>query len=159
EGELDEAAPAVGEVVPREQLEGFRLERIRLSRRARRMSEAERRRQALRSRSTGLRLYREGDYAGAEAAFREALEHVPRDTAAMEGMARATAQQSRFAEALAWARLAVQRNPRSATAYRVLGDVWRQAGYPDEAVRAYRRGLARAPDDRWLRQRLREVRE
>jgi aspartate beta-hydroxylase len=121
------------------------------------MSEAQRRRQSLRLRSEALRQYRDGQYSESEATFREALEHVPRDVAAIEGMARATGQQSRFAEALAWANLAVERSPRSGAAYRVLGDVWRQAGHPDEAARVYRRGLFRAPTDRWLRQRLRDV--
>ena len=57
-------------------------------------------------------------------------------------------------EAVAWAELAVSRNPRSAIAYRVQGDVWRQAGHLDRAAQAYRDGLSRAPQDRWLRQRL-----
>ena len=77
--------------------------------------------------------------------------------AACEGLARAIAQQSRFPEAIAWANLAVERSSRSAASYRVLGDIWRQAGHPDEAARAYRRGLARDPRDRWLRRRLREL--
>ncbi len=150
-------APAPGQVIPRDQLEGFELDLPRLSPRARRMSEAERRTQSIRLRSAALRAYRDENYAEAEGLFRQALEHVPWDVAAVEGLARATAQQSRFAEAIAWGNLAVERNPRSAAAYRVLGDVWRQAGHPDEAARAYRRGLFRDPQDRWLRQRLREV--
>ena len=56
------------------------------------------------------------------------------------------------------AKLAVERNPRSAATHRVLGDIWRQAGVPERARRAYRRGLRRHPDDRWLRQRLQDVR-
>ncbi|HBQ19897.1 MAG TPA: hypothetical protein DEF51_55145, partial [Myxococcales bacterium] len=63
-----------------------------------------------------------------------------------------------FPEARAWAQLAVDRNPRSAATYRILGDVWRQAGFDDEARDAYRRGLRRVPDDRWLRQRIRDLR-
>ena len=153
----DEPAPVTGPVVSRAEIDAYDLDEPRLSRRARRMPAAERRRHALRLRNAGLRLYREGSYAEAEASFRQGLEHLPRDGAACEGLARAIAQQSRFPEALAWASLAVERSSRSGAAYRVLGDIWRQAGHPDEAARAYRRGIARDPRDRWLRQRLREL--
>lgn len=153
----EEPPPVTGAVVPRAEIDAYDLDEPRLSRRARRMPEAERRRHALRLRNVGLRLYREQAYAEAEASFRQGLEHLPRDAAACEGLARAIAQQSRFPEAIAWASLAVERSSRSAASYRVLGDIWRQAGHPDEAARAYRRGLARDPTDRWLRRRLREL--
>jgi tetratricopeptide (TPR) repeat protein len=163
--EADEPEPseagseaAAGGAVPREEIEAFELDRPRASRRARRMSESQRRRMANRLKGRALRAYRADEHAEAERLYREALTYNSWDVAAVEGLARATAQQGRYPEALAWARLAVDRNPRSGTAYRVLGDVWRQAGYPDEAARAYRRGLVRSPRDRWLRRRLSEVR-
>lgn len=151
-------AAASAAPLPREALETFDLVRPRLSRRARRLSDAQRRQNATHLKTRALRAYRSAEYAEAEQLYREALTFNTWDVAAVEGLARTLAQQERFPEALAWARLAVERNPRSATAHRVVGDVWRQAGHPDEAIRAYRRGLARSPNDRWLRRRLADVR-
>jgi tetratricopeptide (TPR) repeat protein len=154
----DSASSAPGEVVPRAELEGFELALPTLARRARRMPRPQRTRTARTLRAQAIRAYRADDFAEAERLYREAMTYETWDVAAAEGAARSIAQQRRLPEALAWANLAVERNPRSGAAYRVLGDVWRQAGHPDEAARAYRRGLARRPADRWLRQRLRDVR-
>ena len=140
-----------------EEIESYELERPRPNRRARRMPEAQRRRQATRLRAIGQRQYRDGEHAEAEESYRRALSFNDWDVASLEGLARAVAQQGRYPEAIAWADLAVQRNPRSAAAYRVLGDVWRQAGHPDRARRAYRQGLRRRPGDRWLTRRIREL--
>jgi tetratricopeptide (TPR) repeat protein len=150
----EEHAPAAGE---RAEVQPFELELPRLSRRARRMTVRQRRRQSTRLKASALRSYREEDYAAAERLYREAMEYNNWDVGAVEGLARSTARQSRFDEAVAWAQLAVSRASRSPIAYRVLGDVWRQAGHPDEARAAYERGIARSPNDRWLRQRLRDI--
>ncbi|HJL19246.1 MAG TPA: tetratricopeptide repeat protein, partial [Sandaracinaceae bacterium LLY-WYZ-13_1] len=158
-GEEGETATASEEAVPADELEGFELDLPRVSRRARRLSRDQRIGYATRFRNRALRAYRSEAYDEAEELYRRALTFNSWDVASVEGLARTTAQLERYPEALAWATLATERNPRSAVAYRVLGDVWRQAGHPDEAARAYRRGLAREPSDRWLRQRLREVEE
>ncbi|MEQ9074767.1 MAG: tetratricopeptide repeat protein [Sandaracinaceae bacterium] len=157
EGE-SETAPAPTGDLTREAMLAFELESLRPSRRASRMTQARRRAQADRLKSRALRAYRGEAHDEAERLYREALTYNSWDVAAIEGLARATAQQGRFPEARAWAQLAVDRNPRSAATYRILGDVWRQAGFDDEARDAYRRGLRRVPDDRWLRQRIRDLR-
>jgi len=154
----DDAAPAPSAgPASIEAIEAFELERLRVSARARRMPEADRRRLAGRIRARALRAYREESWDAAATAYREALAFNDWDVASIEGMARTRARQGNFPEAIAWAELAVQRNPRSPATHRVLGDVWRQAGHSDRARSAWRRGLRRHPDDRWLRQRIREL--
>lgn len=171
EGEEDEEPPEDDEgtagargtgssaVVDLETLEGAEADPPATSRRARRMNEAQRRRMASRLRHRALQRYRAEDWEEAERLYREALTYNSWDVAAVEGVARSLAQRERYPLALAWANLAVERNPRSGTAYRVVGDVYRQAGHPEQALRAYRRGLRRQPEDRWLRRRVRELRE
>lgn len=157
--EGDAAGDAPANVATREELESFELDLPSLARRARRMNDGQRRRLTTRLKSQALRHYRAERYAEAEEAYRETLTYNTWDVAAVEGLARATAQQGRFPEAIAWGRLAVSRNPRSSAAYRVLGDVWRQAGESPAAAAVYRQGLRRHPGDRWLRQRLRDLSE
>ncbi|MFK7991808.1 MAG: hypothetical protein AB8I08_37670 [Sandaracinaceae bacterium] len=155
DGEADgEHAPAAGE---RAEIQPFELSIPRLSRRARRMNVRQRRRQSSRLKASAMRAYREENFEEAERLYREAMTFNNWDVGAVEGLARSTARQSRFDEAVAWAQLAVSRASRSPIAYRVLGDVWRQAGHPEEARSAYERGIARSPNDRWLRQRLRDI--
>ena len=149
------AAPAGGTTVA--EIEAFELVRPETSARARRMSDADRRRQAGRFRARGLRAYRAEHWSDAARLFRQALSYNDWDIASVEGLARTHAQQNNFPEAVAWAELAVQRNPRSPATFRVLGDVWRQAGHPDRARQVWQRGLRRHPRDRWLRRRLREL--
>ena len=143
----------------REEMLAFELEPPRPSRRVSRMSQADRRRRSTRAKRLALSAYRDGEHAESERLYREALTYNSWDVAAVEGLARAIAQQGRFPEARAWAQLAVDRNARSAQAYRVLGDVWNQAGFADDARNAWRRGLVLDPSDRWLRQRLSELDE
>lgn len=143
----------------REEMLAFELEPPRPSRRVSRMSQADRRRRSTRAKRLALSAYRDGEHAESERLYREALTYNSWDVAAVEGLARAIAQQGRFPEARAWAQLAVDRNARSAQAYRVLGDVWNQAGFADDARNAWRRGLVLDPNDRWLRQRLSELDE
>lgn len=152
-------APTAGAPASVEAIEAYELELPRVSRRARRMPQAERRRQANRLRARGLAAYREERWDDAAREFAAALEHNDWDVASIEGMARTRARQGQFPEAVAWAELAVQRNARSAATFRILGDVWRQAGHDDRALAAWRRGLRRHPGDRWLRQRIRELSE
>jgi len=151
-------APAVG-AASIGAIEAYELELPRVSARARRMSEADRLRRAGRHRARAMRAYRDEEWADAVENFSAALTYNNWDVAAVEGMARTKAQLGEYPEAVAWAELAVQRNPRSATTFRVLGDVWRQAGHDDRARAAYRRGLRRHREDRWLRQRLRDLEE
>ena len=154
----DQASPTpAGEQASIAAIEAFELSLPETSPRARRMTEAERRSQSGRFRGRALRAYRAGEFSEAATHYRTALTYNDWDVASVEGMARTMARQGNFPEAIAWAELALRRNPRSAMAYRVLGDVWRQAGHPDRARSTWRRGLRRHRDDRWLRQRLRDL--
>ncbi|MBX3270301.1 MAG: tetratricopeptide repeat protein [Sandaracinaceae bacterium] len=156
--DAEELAPAAaGEAAPIAAIEAYRLTLPRLSPRARRVPVAERRRLAGRLRARAGLAYREQRWAEASRLYAEALTHNDWDVAAIEGMARSRAREGQFPEAIAWAELAVTRNARSAATFRILGDVWRQAGHDDRALAAWRRGLRRHPDDRWLRLRIREL--
>ncbi len=158
EGEDAMPAPAAGAASIAD-IEAFELPLPRVSRRARRLSDEERLSQGGRHRARGLSAYREQRWDDAVQEFAAALEHNDWDVAAMEGLARTRARQGQFPEAVAWAELAVRRNSRSAATHRILGDVWRQAGHDDRALAAWRRGLRRHPEDRWLRMRIRELSE
>lgn len=156
----EDAMPApAGGAASIEEIEAFDLPLPRVSRRARRLSDAERLSQGGRHRARGLSAYREQRWDDAVRELTAALEHNDWDVAAMEGLARTRARQGQFPEAVAWAELAVRRNSRSAATHRILGDVWRQAGHDDRALAAWRRGLRRHPEDRWLRMRIRELSE
>ncbi|MCB9593422.1 MAG: hypothetical protein H6719_11880 [Sandaracinaceae bacterium] len=161
EGEEDAddepVAPVAAGTVSIADVEAYELELPRLSRRARRMTQAQRRQQSGRLRARAFAAYRAERWEDAATSYAEALTINDWDVASVEGMARTRARQERFPEAVAWAELAVQRNARSAATFRILGDVWRQAGHPDRAREAWRRGLRRHPDDRWLRQRIRDL--
>ncbi len=157
--EPPEQAPAApGAPASREAIDAYELARVPTNRRTRRMTDEERVRQTNRLKARGRAAYRRDEYALAETLYREALGFNSWDVGAVEGMARSTARQGRYPEAIAWANLAVERNSRSAATFRVLGDVWRQAGHDDEALRTWRRGQRRHPEDRHLRQRIRELR-
>lgn len=140
-------------------LEGAEADMPSTNRRARRMDDDERRRSASRLRGQALQRYRAEEWTEAERLYREALTFNDWDVAAIQGVARSLARQERYPLALAFANLAAERNPRSAAAIRVIGDIYRQAGHPEQALRTYRRGLRRHPDDRHLRSRVRELRQ
>lgn len=150
---LEGLPPPAAQQVPREQMVGFELDRPRMSPRSSRMTRQQRLRATARPRLRAQTLLRAGQDAQAEAVFRDVLTIMPADGDSLEGLALATLRQGRYPEARAWAQAAVDRT-RSATAYRLLGDAWSQAGHPDEARLNYEAGRLLHPNDRQLRQRL-----
>ena len=60
-------------------------------------------------------------------------------------------------QAVIWARKAVQKNPRRIAHRIVLGDALAASGKRGAAIRAYRRALGRAPHNKALKSRLRNL--
>ena len=100
---------------------------------------------AQRANDRGLQLYREKNYAVAEAQFTEALKLRPDFALAANNLGFVYFKQQKFPEAARWFENALKADPSRAIAYLNLGDAWGQAGDKEKAEKAYRTYLVLAP--------------
>jgi uncharacterized caspase-like protein/peptidoglycan/xylan/chitin deacetylase (PgdA/CDA1 family) len=103
------------------------------------------RQQAQRANDQGLQLYREKQYAQAEAQFTEALKLRPNFALAANNLGFVFYKQDRYTEAARWFENAVRMDPSRAIAYMNLGDAYARAGLADKAKSAYKTYLVLAP--------------
>jgi len=100
---------------------------------------------AQRANDLGLQLYREKQYAQAEAQFTEALKLRPDFALAANNLGFVFYKQERFAEAARWFENAIRMDPSRAVAYRNLGDAYARASQADKARGAFKTYLELAP--------------
>ena len=93
----------------------------------------------------GLQLYKEKNYAEAEAQFSEALKLRPSFSLAANNLGFVFYKQSKFPEAARWFENAIKIDPSRAIAYRNLGDAYFYAGDKAKAAKAYQTYLDIAP--------------
>jgi uncharacterized caspase-like protein/peptidoglycan/xylan/chitin deacetylase (PgdA/CDA1 family) len=104
------------------------------------------RQQAQRANDHGLQLYKEKQYALAEAQFTEALKLRPDFALAANNLGFVFYKQDKFAEAARWFENAIKMDPSRAIAYMNLGDAYARAGEGEKAKTAYRTYLELAPN-------------
>lgn len=104
------------------------------------------RQQAQRANDHGLQLYKEKQYALAEARFTEALKLRPDFALAASNLGFVFYKQVKFAEAARWFENAIKMDPSRAIAYMNLGDAYARAGEGEKAKTAYRTYLELAPN-------------
>jgi uncharacterized caspase-like protein len=103
------------------------------------------RQQAQRANDHGLQLYKEKQYAQAEAQFTEALKLRPNFALAANNLGFVFYKQEKFAEAARWFENAIKMDPSRAIAYMNLGDAYARAGDGGKAKAAYKTYLELAP--------------
>ena len=103
------------------------------------------RQQAQRANDHGLQLYKEKQYAQAEAQFTEALKLRPNFALAANNLGFVFYKQDKFVEAARWFENAIRMDPSRAIAYMNLGDAYARAGQGDKAKVAYKTYLELAP--------------
>jgi uncharacterized caspase-like protein len=103
------------------------------------------RQQAQRANDQGLLLYKEKQYAQAEAQFTEALKLRPNFALAANNLGFVFYKQDKFLEAARWFENAVKMDPSRAIAYMNLGDAYARGGEKDKAKGAYKTYLELAP--------------
>ena len=94
----------------------------------------------------GLQLYREKQYALAEASFLEALRLEPTYAMAANNLGFVYYREGRHAEAIRWYEATLKLDPSRGLAYLNLGDAWAAAGDADKAKAAYRTYLELLPN-------------
>jgi uncharacterized caspase-like protein/peptidoglycan/xylan/chitin deacetylase (PgdA/CDA1 family) len=104
------------------------------------------RQQAQRANDRGLQLYKEKQYAAAEAQFTEALKLRPDFALAANNLGFVFYKQDKFTEAARWFGNAIKMDPSRAIAYLNLGDACTHAGEKDKARAAYQTYLELAPN-------------
>jgi peptidoglycan/xylan/chitin deacetylase (PgdA/CDA1 family)/uncharacterized caspase-like protein len=104
------------------------------------------RQQAQRANDHGLQLYKEKQYAQAEAQFTEALKLRPDFALAANNLGFVFYKQDKFAEAARWFENAIKMDPSRAVAYMNLGDAYARAGDGGKAKAAYKTYLELAPN-------------
>jgi uncharacterized caspase-like protein/peptidoglycan/xylan/chitin deacetylase (PgdA/CDA1 family) len=104
------------------------------------------RQQAQRANDHGLQLYKEKQYAQAEAQFTEALKLRPNFALAANNLGFVFYKQAKYAEAARWFENAIKMDPSRAIAYMNLGDAYARAGQADKARAAYKTYLELAPN-------------
>jgi peptidoglycan/xylan/chitin deacetylase (PgdA/CDA1 family)/uncharacterized caspase-like protein len=104
------------------------------------------RQQAQRANDHGLQLYKEKQYAQAEAQFTEALKLRPDFALAANNLGFVFYKQEKYAEAARWFENAIRMDPSRAIAYMNLGDAYARAGQADKAKAAYKTYLELAPN-------------
>jgi uncharacterized caspase-like protein/peptidoglycan/xylan/chitin deacetylase (PgdA/CDA1 family) len=104
------------------------------------------RQQAQRANDHGLQLYKEKQYAQAEAQFTEALKLRPNFALAANNLGFVYYKQDKFAEAARWFENTVKMDPSRAIAYMNLGDAYARAGDGGKAKAAYKTYLELAPN-------------
>ncbi|MDR7305808.1 polysaccharide deacetylase family protein [Rhodoferax saidenbachensis] len=100
---------------------------------------------AQRANDRGLQLYKEKQYALAEAQFTEALKLRPDFALAANNLGFVYYKQDKFAEAARWFENTVKIDPSRAVAYLNLGDAHAKAGNADKAKKAFSTYLELAP--------------
>jgi uncharacterized caspase-like protein len=103
------------------------------------------RQQAQRANDHGLQLYKEKQYAQAEAQFTEALKLRPNFALAANNLGFVFYKQDKFVEAARWFENAIRMDPSRAIAYMNLGDAYARADQGDKAKVAYKTYLELAP--------------
>ncbi len=101
---------------------------------------------AQRANDRGLQLYKEKQYAQAEAQFTEALKLRPDFALAANNLGFVFYKQDKFAEAARWFENTVKIDPSRAVAYLNLGDAYAKAGNADKAKKAFGTYLELAPN-------------
>ncbi len=101
---------------------------------------------AQRANDRGLQLYKEKQYAQAEAQFTEALKLRPDFALAANNLGFVFYKQEKFAEAARWFENTVKIDPSRAVAYLNLGDAYAKAGSADKAKKAFGTYLELAPN-------------
>jgi peptidoglycan/xylan/chitin deacetylase (PgdA/CDA1 family)/uncharacterized caspase-like protein len=104
------------------------------------------RQQAQRANDRGLQLYREKQYAEAEAAFTEALKLRPDFALAANNLGYIFFKQEKHREAARWFEKTIELDASRVVAYLNLGEAWAKAGDPDKAAKALRTYLELAPN-------------
>lgn len=104
------------------------------------------RQQAQRANDHGLQLYKEKQYAQAEAQFTEALKLRPNFALAANNLGFVYYKQDKYAEAARWFENAIKMDPSRAIAYMNLGDAYARAGDGGRAKAAYKTYLELAPN-------------
>ena len=102
----------------------------------------------------GRALMRNGDFDGADAAFRQALAIAPGNVDGEVGLAQVLLGRQQHAEALAAFGAILERHPQNVKALNGAGIALDAAGRHREAQENYNRALAVAPDDRAVRNNL-----
>lgn len=102
----------------------------------------------------GDKLFAQGDHAGAEAAYREAIRADPGHSAAHSGLGLVLVDQEKPAEAEAAFREAIGCDPGNPDAHRGLGCVLWEAQRYAEAEEAFRAAIRLDPSDTWTRDNL-----
>ncbi|GAB2839841.1 tetratricopeptide repeat protein [Pseudoduganella ginsengisoli] len=108
--------------------------------------DASNRQLAQRANDRGLQLYKEKQYAQAEAAFTEALKYRPDFGLAANNLGFVYFKQDKFAEAARWFENTIQIDASRAIAYLNLGDARQRQGDQDKARKAYTSFLELAPN-------------
>ncbi|MDE2430580.1 MAG: tetratricopeptide repeat protein, partial [Burkholderiales bacterium] len=101
---------------------------------------------AQRANEQGLQLYREKQYAQAEAAFTEALKYRPDFALAANNLGFVYFKQQKYAEAARWFENTLQIDPSRAIAYLNLGDARALLNENDKAKKAYTSFLELSPN-------------
>ncbi len=101
---------------------------------------------AQRANDRGLQLYKEKQYAEAEAQFTEALKLRPDFALAANNLGFVFYKQDKFPEAARWFENTVKIDPSRAIAYLNLGDAHAKSGNADKAKKAYGTYLELAPN-------------
>jgi peptidoglycan/xylan/chitin deacetylase (PgdA/CDA1 family)/TolA-binding protein len=101
---------------------------------------------AQRANDRGLQLYKEKQYAQAEAAFTEALKYRPDFGLAANNLGFVYFKQDKFAEAARWFENTIQIDASRAIAYLNLADARQRQGDADKARKAYTSFLELAPN-------------
>ncbi len=100
---------------------------------------------AQRANDRGLQLYKEKQYAAAEAEFTEALKLKPDFALAANNLGFVFFKQNKFVEAARWYENALKIDPSRALAYLNLGDAYARAGQAPQAKKAYQTFVELAP--------------
>jgi uncharacterized caspase-like protein/peptidoglycan/xylan/chitin deacetylase (PgdA/CDA1 family) len=103
------------------------------------------RQQAQRANDRGLQLYREKQYAAAEAQFTEALKLRPDFALAANNLGFVFYRQDKYREAARWFENTIKIDPSRAIAYLNLGDAYARSGEHDKAKASYKTYLELAP--------------
>nr|WP_295782362.1 polysaccharide deacetylase family protein [Rhodoferax sp.] len=101
---------------------------------------------AQRANDRGLQLYKEKQYAQAEAQFTEALKLRPDFALAANNLGFVFYKQDKFAEAARWFENTIKIDPSRAVAYLNLGDAYAKAGNAEQAKKAFSTYLELAPN-------------
>ncbi|MBC3916050.1 polysaccharide deacetylase family protein [Undibacterium sp. CY18W] len=110
------------------------------------MVDAPSRQLAQRANDSGLQLYREKQYAQAEAAFTEALKYRPDFGLAANNLGFVYFKQQKYAEAARWFENTLQIDPSRAIAYLNLGDARAMLNENEKAKKAYTSFLELSPN-------------